>query len=520
MRLLTPPTTSSPVRRPPVILLTLFALLAAVMIFSQRVPSRVAYDQKLYHLPSVEQFAKALPSFDPWDYLSATTPGYHLLYAIASRATGGSLLALQLLSTIIAGGFFWLLATLVTQALTRSATVAPGSPTASSPRSLARLVACSLALCLPLLTSPYTLYPAVFILPDMLGWLCVLALLAIALRDRITLPLLALASAVLVVLVLTRQIHIWVAGPLVLACMLQSPLGTESTPTLRSLARLFTLTLARSLLSPRVLAYAALLTLPAVITLALFIRYWGGLVPPRFQGWYPTRTLLDMALSPAPAFFLTMTGIYGCFFAGYLLEPARALWQRHRAWLIFALVLGALFAIVPVTTYDYEAGRRTGIWNIAARLPVIAGHTSPLLLVGSIWGALVFAALISAQSLRTGLILLCTAAAYCAAMSASQETWQRYFDPMVLILLALLCAGAMITPAQHAPRLERTARIAGPAVLALLLLVQSTLPFTRADVTTMQAPPPPAKSENHQGAEPPVLFAPPIKPANRVFWPL
>jgi len=504
------------VRRPSAILVVLFALLAGVIILSQRVPSRVAYDQKLYHVPSIQQFADALPAFDPWDYLSATTPGYHLFYALAYRATGGSLLALQLLSTVIAGGFFWLLAALIARSLSRDPTITTDSPTVPSPRSLVCLFACSLALCLPLLTSPYTLYPAVFILPDMLGWLCVLILLAIALRYRITLPLLALASAVLVMLVLTRQIHIWVAGPLVLACFLQSPAFDTSAKAPGALAR----SLARSLFSPRAFAYAALVTLPAVITLAIFIRYWGGLVPPRFQGWYPTRTLVDMALSPAPAFFLTMMGIYGCFFAGYLLEPARRMWQQHRAWLLAALVFGAIVAIVPATTYDYDEGRRTGIWNIAARLPVIAGHTSPLLLAGSIWGALVLATLLSVQLPRRGLILLCTAAAYCAAMSASQETWQRYFDPMVLMLLALLCAGAVITPAAYTTRLERTMRIAGPGLLALLLLVQSTLPFVRADVTTMQAPPPPAKSENHQGAEPPVLFAPPIKPANRVFWPL
>lgn len=504
-------------RRPSAILLVLFVLLAGCIILTQRVPSRVAYDQKLYHVPSIQQFADALPTFDPWDYLSATTPGYHLLYALVYRASGGSLLALQLLSTLVAGGFFWLLATLVTNSLARGT---PAAADAAPPRSLAHSLACSCAcslpLCLPLLTSPYTLYPAVFILPDMLGWLCVLGLLAIALRERITLPHLAVASAVLVALVLTRQIHIWVAGPLVLAYLLQLPAFHAASPTIRSLVR----SLARSLFSPRALASAALITLPAVITLALFVRYWGGLVPPRFQGWYPTRTLLDMALSPAPTFFLTMTGIYGCFFAGYLLEPARALWHKHRAWLFAALTLGALIAIVPATTYDYDAGRRTGIWNIAARLPVIAGHTSPLLLAGSMWGALVFATLLSAQALRRSLILCCAAAAYCAAMSASVETWQRYFDPMVLMLLALLCAGAAITPHAGVSQMQRVARIAGPTLLALLLLVQSTLPFLRADATTMHAPPPPAKSENHQGGEPPVLFAPPVKPANRVFWPL
>lgn len=479
-------------RRAPAILVALFALLAGAIILSQRIPARAAYDQKLYHVPSIQQFADALPAFDPWDYLSATTPGYHILYALFYRATSGSLIALQLVSALIAATFFWLLASMIARK--------PGH---------AVLATC--ALCLPLLTSPYTLYPSVFILPDMLGWLCVLIILAISLRERITPAWLALASAVLVMLVMTRQIHVWVAGPLVFATALQA----------LDFAAKINWFLPRTLVRAVIRSLPAIIAcIPAVVLLALFVRYWGGLVPPRFQGWYPTRTVMDMVLSPAGAFFLTMTGIYGCFFLPFILEPLRDLWRRHRTWLLLALALGALIALLPDTTYNYEAGRRTGVWNLTQRLPTIANHTSPIILLGTIWGALVLTALLWAQPLRHRLIYLCTIAAYCAAMSASQETWQRYFDPMVLMLLVLLSAQSSAAhPAQFAPRLQSAGRTIGPALLAALLLVQSALPFVKSDATTMNAPPPPAKSEVHQGAEPPVLFPPPEKPAGKRFWP-
>jgi hypothetical protein len=357
----------------------------------------------------------------------------------------------------------------------------------------------------------------VYVLPDMLGWLCVLIVLAIALRERITWGWLALASGVLVVLVLTRQIHVWAAGPLVFAAWLQSlARDSRGATTLRDVLR----DAIRAGSLARVMV-CSLALLPAVLTLALFVRYWGGLVPPRFQGWYPPRTLVDMALSPSAAFYLTVTGAYAVFFVGSIAEPLRDLWQRHRVWVFGALAMGAVIALIPATTYDYEAGRRTGLWNLTQHLPVIANRTSILLLLGSMWGALALTALLSVQPLRTRLILLCVVAAFCAAMSASLETWQRYFDPLVLIVLVLLSANAARV---YAPRVRANAldavRVGGPVALALLLLGQSLRSVTASDATTMNAPPPPAKSENHQGNEPPVLFAPPAKPADKRFWPL
>ena len=499
-------------------LLILFTILAGVLIASQRVPSRVAYDQKLYHVPSIQQFADALPAFDPWDYLSATTPGYHLLFAFVYRLTGGSLLALQLLAAVITGGFFWLLATLVTRSHASALVDRSGSPPIGSlarrlPRKLFVWLPL-LALCLPLLCSNYTLYPAAYMLPDGLGWLCVLAILAIALRDRITPAWLACAGALLVALVLTRQIHIWVAGPLVFASFLGTP-----TSQAGSLASIFQASLNRPTIIRGVLAIAA--CIPAVITLTLFIHYWGGLVPPRFQGFYPPRTLLDMVLSPSAAFYLTMSGIFGCFMLPFIIEPLRDLWQRNRAWIFIALAIGAVIAIIPETTYNYDAGRRTGVWNLTQKLPAIANHTSPIILLGSMWGALMLAALLSVQTLRARLIYLCAIAAYCAAMSASVETWQRYFDPMVLMVLALLCARAHATNSPRLlPNIQEIARIAGPAILSALLLAQSAWLVIRDDAATMHSPPPPAKSEIHQGGEPPVLFPPPVKPAGKHFWPV
>src|SRR5438309_1927264 len=80
------------------VLTTLFAAIGAAFIAAGRVPSRVFYDQELYHRPTINQFVQQWPHFDFWHYLSATTPGYHLLMAAAAKFISPSILTLQLVS--------------------------------------------------------------------------------------------------------------------------------------------------------------------------------------------------------------------------------------------------------------------------------------------------------------------------------------------------------------------------------------------------------------------------------------
>ena len=60
--------------------------LALVAILAGITGASEWFDQRDYHLPVILEFARTLPTPDLSDYNSATTPGYHLLMAVAVRA--------------------------------------------------------------------------------------------------------------------------------------------------------------------------------------------------------------------------------------------------------------------------------------------------------------------------------------------------------------------------------------------------------------------------------------------------
>src|SRR4051794_39707330 len=73
-------------RRAAVIMGGLTAAVLLALILWGHDDHRASYDQNVYHLPTIRQFASELPRPDFSNYLSATTPGYHLILAILSRA--------------------------------------------------------------------------------------------------------------------------------------------------------------------------------------------------------------------------------------------------------------------------------------------------------------------------------------------------------------------------------------------------------------------------------------------------
>ena len=143
--------------------------------------------------------------------------------------------------------------------------------------------------------------------------------------------------------------------------------------------------------------------------------------------------------------------------------------MRTKPWApALAALAGAAVAIIPATTYD-KAGRWSGIWNAARKLPAIANHTSPLILALSTLGALCLLGWCAALRQRERWIILAALAAFTAAQAASGQLWQRYSEPFILILLALLAALTAPTTPAVPPRL-RLARTVGPLALATILL--------------------------------------------------
>ncbi|MCC6675667.1 MAG: hypothetical protein IT436_00860 [Phycisphaerales bacterium] len=455
------PPSSPRIAWPALVLPALFLLVAIPVILSGNLSGRAAYDQLLFHEPAIRQFVREWPVFDFSDYLSATTPGYHLILAGWAKLVDPGRQALQLMASLFTVG---LLASLSGACVERA-------------RGRARRAGADLAAlvcCLPAAASMYILFPGIWLLPDNIGWWLMLTVLLIALRPWTAWSPI-LAGLALLGLVFTRQSHLWAAGPIWAAAWLSAgklvpgpAAGSASAGAspVTEVRWLFTAIPARA----GALAIAVTGTIPAFLAVLAFYQLWGGLVPPRFQAQY-------RGLSPAAmAFFLSNLAIVSVFFGGFLLAPLLHAWKTHRGPVLLAGALGLLAAVIPPTSYDYDHGRSSGLWNIAQKLPVIAGHTSVLLLVLTPLGAVAIAGWLAAVPRRERWVYLAAVAGFIAAQAASPQLWQRYSEPMVLILVALWASRCITTPPPEAPGGARgkligaaaAFRLAGPAALALL----------------------------------------------------
>ncbi len=462
-------------RLPALILAAYSLLLGGLMVLSGRIPARANYDHKLYHEPTIRQFAEQWPHIDLWHYKSATTPGYHLLQAAVATIISPSLLALQLTAMAITAALSYLLG----RALVRHA-----------PPLLA------VALGLPLASSIYIAQSSAYLLPDNLGWLGVLGMLLLVLRPRQTAGVLLGAAAVLLALVMVRQIHAWTAGLLWLGAWLNS-VETPGGPLLnpRAIFHEPTAQARRALL-------ALLATLPALVLLALFYRYWGGLVPPVFQGWYHSGNAAGVV------FVLAVFGAFSPFFLVSWWPGLRTLWAEHRLSAAVILLLLLVVACAVPTTHDLPAGRFSGLWNLAAKLPVV-GHCSPFMVGLGVLGAVCLLSLAARLDPRTRLIFLGGVLGYGAACTANHDLFQRYVEPLALMLLALMSAMSLRGPVaigRHA---------VGPLVLAAAFVAMTTLTLIKASVP-IDGPPPAARSPQ----DPPVpaeLPRPELPPGKRFF---
>jgi len=443
-----------------------FVVPAGVLIASGRIPERVFSDQRVYHEEAIRQFAREWPAFNFTDYASATTPGYHVLLAGVVRFLSGSTLMLQAFSALFTLALVMLLGWWVGRA--------------TSPWR-------AIALALPFAASTYIVQSGVWLLPDNLAWFGVLAILVLALRPPesagVAAGVLIRGGAVLAALVFTRQIHLWAAGLLWLSAWLTPPLPPGawwrtlvSTPAKRIAW----------------LLGAFLVTLPAFGVLAWFRSLWGGaLTPPKFASLHQSG--LNLA---APAFTLALVGGFSMLFGATLLAPLVSAWRERRGWLIGAGIAALALGVAAPTTYSMAQGRWTGLWNLAAKLPSI-GHTSLLIAGLAVVGGVALVAWTYHLDARRRLVLLGALAGFAAAQSVNAQLWQRYVEPLVLMVVIYLAACA---PAD-APR-SRAARWREAALPVLAALAFTALnlraltsplrvdsPVT-GDVAPGQAPPP------------------------------
>lgn len=474
--------------------LALAALVAAtawpiILIGVQR--GRMASDQLFFHEIVVRVFRRDLPTPDLSNYLSATTPGYHLSIALGSLALGESRWMLQVLGSVFAIGLVGLLAWACVR---RAGTVL------------------AVALALPIAASLYVWPTAVWLLPDSAGWLGVLGVLLLALSDRQTAGRWLLAALVLAGLVLVRQVHLWAAAMLWVSAWLGSSILERQTDSLRSELALVTSDVPTRLKRTLV---AIACTLPAFAVVAGFAALWGGLTPPAFAANASTGQVAHQGLNLAtPAFVLALFGALGAFFAAPLAKPSLKLLKHSPVSIITAVFVGLAISLAVPTTFDKDAGRWTGLWNLVAKLPTV-GHASPLIVALAIAGSIVLLVLGVSVDRRTRWVLFAAVVGFKAAQSANPQLWQRYVEPFVLIVLAIGVASLVRT--RTLGKLERVGLVAGPTVLAAMFAGLTALSVIRATPMDVEAitqeteaylagdgpPPSPAYvRENTQTAEP------------------
>ncbi|MEM8836392.1 MAG: hypothetical protein AAGD00_11315 [Planctomycetota bacterium] len=425
--------------------------------------ARGAYDQNEFHKPVIESFSETWPAIDMQNYASATTPGYHWLLAGVAKHVSDDERALRVL------GLLWsaALAGLLGFALARRTEAGT-----------------ALVLALPTLASVYVVSSAAFLLPDNAGWLLVLAILLCALDRWASWSLLVLGAGALVALVLVRQSHVWAAALLWIAAWVgrqevvdrdarDGPVDGESpVEWLRSGAFPPTMGWGGAL---QRFGGALALTLPAFAVLGWFVLTWGGLVPPMFQGAVDPSTQFQQQVqgpNPAmPAMVLAVFGVVLAFHAMWWLPGAWRALQRA-PWVVLVpmggAVIGAAAGLLPATSYSLDDGRYGGIWALAKTL-VIADRSLIIAAMSTLGGAGA-GGLFLALPRRAAWVIFGGGFAFTLAQTANAYAWQRYCEPMLLIITALSCTIIVQDEKDAAvPGRVRTLRVAGPSVLAALL---------------------------------------------------
>ncbi|MFN0012008.1 MAG: hypothetical protein ACKVS8_10235 [Phycisphaerales bacterium] len=417
-----------------------FALVVSALILLVPQGERQAFDQNTFHYRTIARFAAVgglpLPSFA--DYESATTPGYHYLLAWVHRFSGGNLTTLRLT------GALWGIALV---GLMAGALARRGGSTLTG-----------LALTLPLACSLYIVSASTGLLPDGAAWCLVAAMLILALRPRISISTLAAMGGVLLGLVLVRQIHLWAAALMVAAAWANT--GGADVPSAN-----------RARLTHS--ALAGLFALPAALALAWFFNLWGGPVPPAFSAAGSPLTTHEYTrvsgLSPlTPGFVLALIGGLSVFYSGFLWPTLRrGNWLTHA---LIAAALGCIVAALPLSTWSLEAGRYSGLWNLVKRLPTFADR-SPVIILAAGLGAASLVLWWKACAPRERIVLGAGLLAFTTAHSAQALVWQRYSEPLLLMLMSLTAAGitGRASGGANVPSADSPPRWAclGPLVLAL-----------------------------------------------------
>lgn len=402
---------------------------------------RGASDQNQFHLIAIRDFARQWPRFDFRDYPSATTPGYHVLLAAVDRYVTDNERLLRLWGALFTLGLF----------ATLGASVArkTGAPAA-------------MVLCLPAICSLYVFSSGAWLLPDNAAWWLVLALLLVALRAKVDWQTFVLGGLLLVLVVLVRQVHVWVAAVLCLAAWMGE--DDRLLPAIRHrVVRLVLMGLA---------------CVPAAALLLTFFRLWHGTTPPSFQMQGVNNPAVIGGNPAVPATVLAIFGVYSAFYLGWLLPVLRDVDRKQVArFVLSGLLVGFILGALPQTSYSTTAGRWSGIWNLLKPLPTFHDRSPAMIALAALGGASLFGWLVALPR-RDRWLFAAAWAGFVASQTAGALAWQRYYEPFILIALPLMVS--RLPRRREEPSPARQA----PIVLALLLALVTVYSLTRGTASS------------------------------------
>ena len=378
-----------------------------------------ARDERHFHLRTVRQLAEQLPSPNLEDVHTATAPGFHLVLSVFARLVTDERETLELLAALLSLALI----------LAAYRTIAAHTEDRWT----------AFALTLPLLLSHYVLQSAAWLNTDNTALLFVVLALGVAL-GLVTAagpggarPF-VLGGLWVFLAVWSRQLTLWSAGPFVIAAALAGHLRDW-----------------------RPVARAGVALVPALASVAILAAVWGGLTPPGFAA--------QSGTSPAALpFTLALVGLFGWFFAACVVRRDDLLAGRAPA---LAAAAAAVLALAAPTSETAELQRRTGggLWKAVEAGPTVADRSLVILALAAAGGVVLvglWRAAVRAAMARPALVVLAAMASLALAQAATVRSYQRYFEPALLVMLALLVTFA---------RPERTRVAVAMGALAVVQLV-------------------------------------------------
>ena len=309
----------------------LFLLVALGTRGFHAIPDTIgALDERLYHLPTVREFAKTWPAADFRGYQAATGPTYHYLLAPFAKLSGGDVALLRTITGLLSMATAWLVAALLRRF------VGWRGPDATAGAVLFAI-------------APYTLGSAFVLGTDNPALLFTFAAMygLLSYRERPAVLTAAGTGLAIALALTTRQTSVWLV-PAGWAIVLRDPAPW-----------------------PTRLGAAGLIGLGAV-PLLLLTQLWGGPVPPAFQGVNLTPSSLQLT---EVTLALGLIGLYGG-----ILEPRtspRRSWTTLRspwaALVVFALALLWAWGRIDATRIGESAPVDGMLIELASLTPPILG---------------------------------------------------------------------------------------------------------------------------------------------------